>query len=64
MKTVEFEEGLRDLERVAGEKISAFFCAKKLFWQCHWRFITDALEKKGWEVLHVVEKGRVMKGQV
>ncbi|MEP9411883.1 MAG: DUF488 family protein [Candidatus Brocadia sp.] len=64
MKTVEFEEGLTDLERVAGEKVSAFFCTEKLFWRCHRRFIADALEKKGWEVLHIVEKGRVMKGQV
>lgn len=64
MKTVEFKEGLRDLEKVAGEKVSAFFCAEKLFWRCHRRFIADALVKKGWEVYHVIEKGRVMKGRV
>lgn len=64
MKTVEFNEGLRDLEKVAGEKVSAFFCAEKLFWRCHRRFVADALVKKGWEVYHVIEKGRVMKGRV
>ena len=64
MKTAEFKEGLRDLEKVADEKVSAFYCAEKLFWRCHRRFIADALVKRGWEVHHIIEKGKVMKGQV
>ncbi|MFN3532976.1 MAG: DUF488 family protein [Candidatus Brocadia sp.] len=64
MKTPEFEEGIRDLEKVAGEKVSAFFCAEKLFWRCHRGFIADALIKRGWEVHHIIEKGKVMKGRV
>jgi len=61
MKTAEFEEGLGEMEKVAGEKVSAFFCAEKLFWRCHRRFIADALVKKGWEVHHIIEKGRQYK---
>ena len=61
MKTVEFKEGLRDLEKVADEKVSAFFCAEKLFWRCHRRFIAEALTKRGWEVYHIIEKGRQYK---
>lgn len=58
MKMAEFEEGLGDPEKVAGEKVSAFFCAEKLFWRCHRRFIADALVKRGWEVRNIIEKGR------
>lgn len=63
MKTPEFEEGMKELERLAREKPTAFFCAEKLFWRCHRRFIADALIKRGWEVYHIIEKGRVMKGR-
>lgn len=63
MKTREFQEGLRELEMLATEKPTAFFCAEKLFWRCHRRFIADALIRRGWEVWHIIEKGRVMKGR-
>jgi len=63
MKTAVFKEGLKELERLAWEKRCAFFCAEKLFWRCHRRFIADALIKKGWEVYHIIEAGRVMKGR-
>lgn len=62
-KTVAFKEGLKELGMLAGEKPTAFFCAEKLFWRCHRRFIADALIKKGWEVYHIIEAGRVMKGR-
>lgn len=61
--SAEFKEGLRELELAAGEKPAAFFCAEKIFFRCHRRFIADALIKRGWEVNHIVEKGRVMKGK-
>jgi uncharacterized protein (DUF488 family) len=34
----EFKEGVTVLERLAGEKLSAFVCAGRLFWRCHRRF--------------------------
>lgn len=64
MKTREFEEGIRELEMLATGKPSAFFCAEKLFWRCHRRFIADAMIKRGWDVYHIIDKGRVMKGRI
>lgn len=64
METNGFRKGLDDLERLASETPSAFFCAEKLFWRCHRRFIADRLIKRGWEVRHIIEKDKVMKGKV
>lgn len=60
-KTKGFREGLKELEGLATEKPSTFMCAERFFWRCHRRFIADALIKKGWEVYHIIEKGKVIK---
>lgn len=60
----DFEEGLRELELAASKKLTAFFCAEKIFFRCHRRYIADALIKRGWEVWHIVEKGREIKGKM
>lgn len=62
-KTKGFKEGLKELEGLAIEKPSAFMCAERFFWRCHRRFIADALIKRGWEVYHIIEKGKVIKGR-
>lgn len=62
-ETAEFREGIEELERLAIERLSAFFCAEMLFWRCHRRFIADELIKRGWAVSHIIEKGRVVKAK-
>jgi uncharacterized protein (DUF488 family) len=62
-KSGEFMDGLRELEALATGKTSAFFCAEKVFWRCHRRFIADALIERGWDVHHIIEKERVIKGR-
>ncbi|WP_141266795.1 DUF488 family protein [Thermodesulfovibrio sp. Kuro-1] len=59
MKTENFKKGIAKLEEIAKEELSAFFCAEKLFFRCHRRFISEKLTERGWRVLHIVEKKRI-----
>jgi hypothetical protein len=50
-----FQTGLRTLEFTAGREPTAVMCAERLPWQCHRRFIAQALARRGWQVVHVIE---------
>ena len=54
MQTAEFEEGLRELLEVAGERRTAVMCAEAVPWRCHRSLIGDALTARGvrvWDIL-------------
>jgi uncharacterized protein (DUF488 family) len=56
MRTSAFRSGIESLEELAGRYAAvAFMCAEKQPWQCHRRFIADALQRRGWNVRHIVE---------
>jgi len=59
MKTENFKKGIEKLEEIAENSLSVFFCAEKLFFRCHRRFISEVLTERGWKVLHIVEKERI-----
>ena len=54
----EFKRGLEKLERIAEEKKIAIVCAERLPWRCHRRFIGMELERRGWQVIHVIDQKR------
>ena len=56
--TAEFQGGVRDLEKVAQRETVAIFCAERLPWRCHRRFIGSELERWGWQVVHIIEEKR------
>lgn len=58
METDAFRRGIEELERAALEAPSAVVCAELLPWKCHRRFIAEALEERGWEVVHVLDARR------
>lgn len=58
-KTEEFAKGIEKLEEIAEQSLSVFFCAEKLFFRCHRRFISEVLKERGWRVFHIVEKERI-----
>ena len=62
MATDGFAHGLAELERLAGERPTAFLCAERDPWSCHRRFVARALEARGWRVVHLVEPGRAVVG--
>ncbi|MBE0477856.1 DUF488 domain-containing protein [Candidatus Aerophobetes bacterium] len=55
-RSASFQAGMKKLEDIAIQLPSAFFCAEKLPWRCHRRFIADVLKKGGWRVIHIIEK--------
>ena len=58
MRSREFEEGMEELERLAGEVPTAVVCAELLPWRCHRRHIAAALQQRGWRVVHVIDAER------
>ena len=58
MQTTDFKSGMEELERAAAEKPTAVVCAELLPWKCHRRFIAQALEERGWQVVHVIDARR------
>jgi len=54
----EFKRGLEKLERTAKERKIAIVCAERLPWRCHRRFIGGELERRGWQVIHVIDERR------
>lgn len=57
--TAEFALGMGVLEELASRKLSAVMCAERLPWRCHRRFITSELKRRGWEVKHIIDEGRL-----
>ncbi len=58
MRTPAFAEALEWLERIAAGVPTAFMCAEKLFLRCHRRFIADALVRRGWRIIHIIDADR------
>ncbi|NIQ39991.1 MAG: DUF488 family protein [Proteobacteria bacterium] len=56
MDSQEFTGGLETLISVAKKGTTVFVCAERFAWKCHRRFIGLALQKKGWQVVHLIER--------
>ena len=55
MESLEFQQGMEDLLKLAGEKRLAIMCAEALWWRCHRSLIADFLKARGTEVIHIFE---------
>lgn len=58
MATEGFRSGLERLEELARRSRTAVVCAERFPWRCHRRFISAALQDRGWRVIHIVEVDR------
>lgn len=56
MTSVEFGEGLELALDLAGTHRTALMCAELLWWRCHRRLISDLLQHRGHEVLHIQDE--------
>lgn len=56
--TAAFERGLEALEDIAHERPTAFLCAETVPERCHRLVIARELERRGWEVRHLLAVGR------
>jgi uncharacterized protein (DUF488 family) len=57
-QTSDYLRGVELLERLASRCRCAIFCAERLPWRCHRRFIGRSLQDRGWKVVHLIEEGR------
>lgn len=57
-RTAAFSQAIAVLEELASEKRCVIMCAEKFPWRCHRRFIAQALERRGWQVIHILDRGR------
>ncbi len=55
----EYREGIRRLEALIAEGLVAVMCAEAYWLRCHRRYIAESLAARGYEVLHIVDYGRV-----
>ena len=58
MATAPFLAAVERLEALALRVPTAFFCAERLWWQCHRRLLADLMAVRGWHVVHLLEPGR------
>jgi uncharacterized protein (DUF488 family) len=57
-ETFEFRTGVKRLEGIAQNRTAAIVCAERFPWRCHRRFIASELERRGWQVNHIIDPGR------
>jgi uncharacterized protein (DUF488 family) len=57
-RTREFLSGLEELKDIASKSRTAFMCAERFPWRCHRKFTAQALEREGWQVIHIIDEGK------
>jgi len=57
--TDDFRKGIDLLESLAVKKKSVIICAERFPWKCHRKWIARELRKRGWEIEHIIDKGKV-----
>lgn len=58
-ETEDFKKGIDKLESIAETANSVIICAERFPWKCHRRWISRELHKRGWQVEHIIDKGKV-----
>lgn len=56
--TPDFKAGVKELEEIAQTRRVAILCAERFPWHCHRRFIALELLEQGWQVNHIIDRGR------
>ena len=57
--TVEFEQAIAELLRIAGDSRTAYMCAERVYFRCHRMIVSDWLVAQGHEVFHIDAEGPV-----
>ncbi len=59
MITEDFNKGIEKIESIADINTTVIICAERFPWKCHRKWIAKELNKKGWKVEHILDKGKV-----
>lgn len=57
--TEDFRKGVEMLEDIASKGTGVIICAERFPWKCHRRWIARELHRRGWQVEHIIDKGKV-----
>jgi len=57
--TEEFMQGIEVLESIAEKREAVIICAERFPWKCHRKWISRELHKRGWDIQHIIDKGKV-----
>ncbi len=57
--TEEFRKGIELLENFAVASPAVIVCAERFPWKCHRKWISRELHHRGWEVDHIIDKGKL-----
>jgi uncharacterized protein (DUF488 family) len=57
--TEEFMHGIERLESIAEKRQAVIICAERFPWKCHRKWISRELHKRGWDIEHIIDKGKV-----
>jgi uncharacterized protein (DUF488 family) len=59
MESEGFRSGLGMLQAIASAQVAGIMCAERVPWRCHRMAISYALERLGWNVIHIIESDRL-----
>ena len=59
--TEEFSNGVGIIEPLAEDAVSVIICSEKFPWKCHRKWISRELQRRGWVVEHIIDKGKAWK---
>lgn len=54
-----FLQGIEKLAFFAQDNVSVIMCAERFPWKCHRKWIARELHRRGWDVEHIIDKGKV-----
>ena len=58
METDAFKEGIKELEKIALKKRTAYMCSEAVWWRCHRSLVSDYLKVNSWTVMHIMGIGK------
>ncbi len=58
METDAFNDGRKELEKIALKKRTAYMCSEAVWWRCHRSMVSDYLKLHGWKVMHIMAIGK------
>lgn len=62
-KTELFKEGIKKICGYAKEARCAVICCERFPWRCHRRYIADSLSSLGYDVVHIIDKGKTWRAK-
>ncbi len=58
METESFKNGIKELEKTALKKRTAYMCSEAVWWRCHRSMVSDYLKLHSWKVMHIMAVGK------